>query len=147
MPPRQVWLFQFGCWTALFTAIVYLVGHIVGPPAPVNDTERQLMDLATNYRFALPGGADRSLMDVLNGFSLIFALMLATIGSAGLVVRKRGHEDAALMMGVARAFTVSSSVLLAVSLTNFFIVPTLFIAAMTTCFFCASVQAPQPESD
>ena len=23
MPPRQVWLFQFGCWSALATAIVH----------------------------------------------------------------------------------------------------------------------------
>jgi len=37
---------------------------------------------------------------------------------------------------------VSSAALLGLSLTNFFIVPTLFLAVMAVCFFCASVKAP-----
>ena len=91
----------------------------------------------------MPGGTTRSLMDFLNGFSLVFALFLATIGGLGLMVVKRAQaRPAVLTLAVARTFTVSSIALLGISLTKFFIVPTLFIAVMAVCFFCASVQSP-----
>jgi hypothetical protein len=142
MPPRQVWLFQFGCWAAIVAAVVHLSGHIAGRPAPVNDTERQLIDLATTYRRTLPGGAERSLMDVLDGFSLTFTVFFATLGSVGLVVAKRGRNDARLMYGVARNAAIAAAVVLAISLFYFFIVPTLFIAAVAVCFAVAAVRAP-----
>ena len=30
MVPRQVWLFKLGCWIAIVTAAVHLVGHVWG---------------------------------------------------------------------------------------------------------------------
>ena len=42
------------------------------------------MDLRRPTRFPLPGGAERSLMDLQAGFSLVFAVFLATIGGGGL---------------------------------------------------------------
>ena len=142
MPRRQLWFFQFGCWTTIVTAVVHLAGHLMPQSPPANDTERQLLQLATTYRFTLPGGAQRSTVDVLDGFTLSFALLLAGIGAAGLVVHKRGREDATLMTGVARALAVTSVALTIISLTNFFIVPTLFIAVMAICFLVASVESP-----
>lgn len=142
MPSRQLWLFKFGCWAALVSAAMHLVGHVLGPQAPINDIERQLAQLATEYRTVMPGGSHRSMMDLLNGLSLMFSLMLATIGSVGLIVEKRGRTDPTLMLAVARAFTVATTAVLIISLTHFFIVPTLFIAVLVVCFFCASVQAP-----
>ena len=142
MPARQLWLFKFGCWASLVSAAVHLAGHVIGLQAPANAIERQLVQLASEYHMAMPGGSERSLMDFLNGFSLMFALMLATLGSVGLIVEKRGHGDPMLMLGVARAFTVATTAVLVVSVTHFFIVPTLFIAVLVVCFFCASVQAP-----
>ena len=35
--------------------LVHLAGHLAGPSAPVNDTERQLTALATTYRLRLAG--------------------------------------------------------------------------------------------
>jgi len=46
------------------------------------------------------------------------------------------------MYGVARTFAVASVVLLAISLLQFFIVPTMAIAVMALCFLVASVEAP-----
>ena len=131
MPPRQIWIFKFGCWATLLTAVVHLAGQLAGPQAPANDTERTLESLATTYRFVLPGGAERSLMDLMNGFSLIFALSLATMGSLGLIVQRRAAHDLELMLRVARTLAVTSLVMLIVSLTNFFIVPSLFLGLMT----------------
>jgi len=69
----------------------------------------------------------------------MFATMLATFGAVGLMVVRRGTEDPVLVRGVARAFALSSAVLLVISLTHFFIIPSLFIALMTVSFAVASV--------
>lgn len=142
MPPRQVWLFKFGCWAALVAAAVHLGGHIALPLSPVNEAERQLLDLASGYRFAFPGGSERTLMDMLDGFSLTFAVFFASLGAVGLVVARRGQQDALLMYGVAQSAAVASAVTLAISLTHFFIVPNLFIAVVAVCFGVAAVRAP-----
>jgi hypothetical protein len=135
-------MFTFGCRMTIGTAVVQLIGHVAGPQAPANDTERQLLELATTYRYALPGGTERSLMDFVDGFSLMLPVMLVAIGVAGIVVQKRGRHDLALMLGIARTFAVTSVVLLALSLLKFFIVPTMCFAAMATCFLVASVEGP-----
>jgi len=143
MPPRQLFLFRFGCWAAIVSALVHLVGHVAGPAAPTNDTERQLLDLATHYRYALPGGSMRSLMDFMNGFGLMFALQLATMGVAGLVVAKRAHQDGPLMRAVARTFAVCGAVLLVLSLRYFFLVPSMLLSTVALCFFMAAVSPPE----
>jgi hypothetical protein len=116
MPPRQVWLFQFGCWAAITTAVVHVVVAIV-PITPTSD----------------------------EALNLTFAASFAAIGAIGLAVGKRGQADAQLMYGVARYCAIASATLLVLSLIYLFvvfIVPTLFIAAVTMCFAVAAVKAP-----
>lgn len=144
MPGRQLALFRIGCWTAIITAVVHLAGQIAGPAAPANDTEAQLMSLAATYRVSMPGGAERSLMDFLTGFSLAFALLLAVIGATGLVVAKRGQQDPVLMSAVARVFAASGVALLVISMYYWFLIPSLCIATMAFAFLLASVRAPVP---
>ena len=90
----------------MVTAIVHLAGHIAGPPAATNDTERQLLEVMTTYRFQFPGGAERTMMQMMNGFSLILSVLFAGLGAMGLVVAKRGQHDAQLMYAAARTFTL-----------------------------------------
>jgi len=142
VPRRQVVVFRIGCYLALLMAAVHLVGHVAGPQAPTNDTERQLLDLATNYQYDVPGGAKRALMDFMNGFSLAYSMLLATMGALGLVIAKRGLEDPVLMVGAARVIALGCAGLLLVSLTHFFIVPTIFTAAILVPFAVASVRPP-----
>ena len=142
VPPRQVWVFQFGCWAALVAAVVHLAGHIAGPPVAVNDDERQLFQLMATYRFAFPGGAERTMMDFMSGSNLVMAVLLSAMGAMGLVVAKRGQQDSQLMYATARIAAIASVVVLVISLTHFFIVPTLFFAAVTVCFMVSAVRAP-----
>lgn len=145
MPLRQQALFRVGCWLAIATAVAHLAGVIAGRPAPANPTERQLFELAAEYRFALPG-AERSLFDLLDGFSLAFAVLLATVGAIGLAVAKRGRGDAQLMVAVARGLALAGVALLVISVTHWFLVPSLFLAMMTTAFVFVSVRPPAGES-
>lgn len=142
MPRRQLTVFRIGCYLAFLTAALHLVGHLSGPQPPANDTERQIVQLMTDYRFAMPGGGSRSMMDFMNGFSLTFGLFVATMGGVGLIVARRGTDDPVLMLGAARALAGSTAVLLVISLTHFFIVPTICIAAVAVCFAMASVRPP-----
>jgi hypothetical protein len=137
MSGRQRLFFKAGCWAAFVTAVVHMVGHLSGTQPAANDTERQLIQLYETYRFALPGGGARSLSEFMSGFSLIFAAALAMFGGTNLMLVRRCAGDAALMRmatALALAFSVT---LLVISLTHFFIAPTLFIAAVAVCFAAA----------
>ena len=143
MPWRQVMVFRIGCIATLLCAVLHMIGHISGGPAPANDTEVKLLDLANSYKFSLPGGAHRSVMDFQNGYSLSFAMLLGTIGATGLIVARRGQQDVPLMLAVARTFAVGSVVLTVIGLTHFFIVPAMCFALMAVCFAIASVASPR----
>jgi hypothetical protein len=134
---QRVW-FKAGCWMALATAVVHLLGHLAGPQAPTNETERQLMALYQGYRFALPGGS-RSLADFMTGFSLIFAVFMAMLGGLNLLVVRRCADDGPLMAMLTRLDVACGVTTLAISLTHFFIVPTVFLAVVTLCFGVALV--------
>ena len=47
--------------------------------------------MATTLRFSLPGAPSRTMMDLYDGFSLIYALMLALTGGLGLIVVAARH--------------------------------------------------------
>ncbi|HVZ21294.1 MAG TPA: hypothetical protein VG871_09550, partial [Vicinamibacterales bacterium] len=83
MPPRQVWLFQLGCWVAFATAIVHLAEHVSGlnalPPAMVAHAD----GVRATYVILIPGLHQPTFLGVLNGFSLSLSLLVATIGAAG----------------------------------------------------------------
>ena len=142
MPRRQLTIFTIGCWVAIATAGLHMVGHMSGPMPATNDTERQLLDLATTYRFPMTGGSERSLMDLMNGLSLAFSVLLALTGGLGLVIRKRCHDDGPTMLAAARALAGASVVLAAISLMYWFIVPSMMLALMAFCFLFAAVRPP-----
>jgi hypothetical protein len=144
VPFRQLLVFRLGCIAAVLTAVVHLAGHVAGPAAPANDVERDIARLATTYGYEFPGGTRRTLMDLVDGFSLTFSVLLSAVGGVGFIVQKRGRADAVLMTSVARVLAGACVVLLVVSLTHFFIVPTIFIALVAVCFAMASVRAPDP---
>ena len=136
---RQLRFFKFGCWAAAITAVVHLVGFVSGGLQPANETEQALLDTARNYQFPLPGGTRRSLMDITDGFSLSFALFLATIAGLGFLIARRGVGDPVLMTSATRTLAACSLVLFVISLWYWFLIPTLFIATMALGFVLAAV--------
>lgn len=133
MSRRRRLFFKAGCWTALVTAAVHLLGHLSGPQPPANDTERQLVQLFETYRFALPGGG-RTLAEFMAGFSLTFSTALAMFGGTNLLVVRRCPDDQPLMRMLTLLALAFSVTVLVISLTHFFIVPTLFLAIVALCF-------------
>lgn len=140
MAPRQVLAFQIGCWTAFVTAALHLAGHVAGMQ-PVTPDEVRVIAAASEAVLALPG-ATRSILDLFDGFSLTFTLFLAFWGGLGLMILRRGRDDADLMYAVARTMAGAGVVLLVISLSYWFLIPSLCAAMIAVSFGVASVRAP-----
>jgi len=144
MPRRQLVAFQIGCWVTILTGVVHLLGIVLGGGMQAsNPQEAELIRQATTVTMALPGGQHRVLMDFVNGFSLHFALSLALWGGLGLIIQRRGRNDDALMYAAARAMAGAAVALLAICLTYFFLIPSLFVALMAISFAISAVRAPE----
>ena len=139
---RQLRFFKFGCWAAAITAAVHLVGFVSGDLQPANETEEALLDTARNYQFPLPGGIQRSLLDITDGFSLAFSLFMATIAGLGFLIARRGADDVVLMTAATRTLAAFSLVLFVISLWYWFLIPTLFVAVTALGFVLAAVGRP-----
>ena len=136
MPPRQVWLFQLGCWVACATAALHLIGHIfvagtAGSPWAAGASPA--------YLFLVPGQQVPSPSEVADGLSLALSLLLATLGAAGLAVLNRGHADPVMMRGMARIYGLGIGLVLLVSILDFFSLQTFLLAIAGMCFGLAAV--------
>ena len=100
---------------------------------PANDTEKQLLDLMSNYKFDLAGSL-RSMDNLLTGFSMSFMLAALAFGTFDLLLSR---ERAGLLKRVALMNILWLAAMTAVSLRFFFIVPTSFLVATLLIFVLA----------
>lgn len=142
MPPRQLWLFKFGCWVACGTAALHLAASLLALTAAPGTSHVEGLEAAAGFRVVFPDGTERTLGDLLLGFGLAHALLLGAVGALGLTAARRGRDNGVLMADVARVQALVSLALLTISLTHFFLVPTLLVAVMLICFTLAAVRAP-----
>ena len=140
MSRRQLSVFKVGCYVAVFTAALHMVGHFL--MAPNTDEERQLFEHMQTLALNLPGAPTHTMMDLYRGFSMVYSVMLALTGGLGLIVARRGIQDPTLMLAVARALAGAYLVMTVIGFTNFFIIPTALMLAVCVCFALASVRGP-----
>ena len=103
-----------------------------------NESERQLVELMTNYRFTIMGSV-RTMNDFFRGFSIAFGL--ATLGFAALdfaVCRERAQ----LLKRVTLCNVLWLAAMTAVSWLYFFAVPASFLTVTLIIFFLAWVKLP-----
>lgn len=128
-----------GVWLLLLGAVHSL--SLIKPLAPQNDTERQLIDLMTNYKFNLAGSM-RSMDNLLTGFSVSFMLAALILGALALVLRQ---QPAALLKRVALVYLVWLAAMAAVTIRYFFIFPTTFLVIALLLFLASWLQL-RPEN-
>jgi hypothetical protein len=133
-------LFTTGAMVLVLLGLVHSLS-LFQPMVPANDTERQLLNLMTNYKFNLIGSV-RSMADLLRGFSISFALGALGLGVLDLLLAR---ELARLLKRVALINTLWLAAITAVSLRYFFIVPTSFLVAALLIFALVWLKLP-PES-
>ncbi len=119
-----VWLLVLGCVHSLSLFVRQVAA---------NDTEKQLLDLMTNYRFSLLGSM-RSMDELLRGFSISF--MLAAFGFAALDLALSGEREP-LLKRLALINALWLAVMTAVSLRYFFAVPSSFLSIGLVIFVLA----------
>jgi len=123
-------------WLLLMGAVHSL--SFINKQTPANETERQLLDLMSNYKFnAL--GAMRSMDNFLTGFSISF--MLAALGF-GLFDLSLVKERAALLKRVSVVNILWLAVMVVVALRYFFIIPTTFLSVALLIFVLAWLKLP-----
>jgi len=82
----------------LFTAGLHSISLVIRP-RPVNDTERQLLDLMHDYKLDLGAGFMHSMKDLMNAFSIAFTLLLLFGGLLNWYLLKKKVETE-IMTGV-----------------------------------------------
>ena len=130
-------LFTIGAVVLLLLALVHSLS-LFEKPVPANDTERQLFDLMSNYKFNVMGSM-RSMDNFLRGFSISFMLGVFCVGALDLLVAR---ERAGLLKRVALINTLWLAAMIAVSLRYFFIFPTSFLATALLIFAAAWLKLP-----
>src|SRR5580700_3770864 len=74
-----------GVWLVLIGLVHSL--SLIEKQVPANDTERQLLELMSNYRFDLMGSM-RSMEELFRGFSVSFMLAALVVGALDLVLSR-----------------------------------------------------------
>jgi hypothetical protein len=130
-------LFKAGAVWMLMLGVVHSISFFKKPVA-ANDTERQLFDLMTHYKFNLMGSA-RSMNDLMQGFSVCFMLAAFGFGALDLVLSR---EWAGLLKRVALVNAIWLATMTGVSLYYFFAAPTSFLVVALVIFALAWLKLP-----
>jgi hypothetical protein len=134
-------LFIAGAVMLIVIAAVHSISLFQKPMAR-NDSEKQLMELMTNYRFTVMG-SERTMNDFLRGFSISFGLASLGFGVLDFTLRR---ERAALLKRVALVNVIWLAVMTGVSWYYFFAAPASFLAVTMLIFVLAWVKFPAPET-
>jgi hypothetical protein len=130
-------LFTTGAVVLVLLGLVHSLS-LFEKPVPANDTERQLLDLMSNYKFNLMGSM-RSAEDFDRGFSILFVVAMLGLGVLDLVLAR---ERTGLLKRVAQINTIWLAAMTAVSLRYFFVAPTSFLATALLIFALAWLKLP-----
>lgn len=135
-------LFKTGAAFLLLLGFVHSFSFI-NPLTPANDTERQLLELMTSYKFNLMGSA-RSMSDLMTGFSVSFMLAAVGFGALDLAL---ASERTGLLKRLALINSLWLAAMIAVSLHYFFAVPTSFLALALAIFVTAWFRLPSDNAN
>jgi hypothetical protein len=127
-------LFTAGAILLIVMGLVHSLS-LIKAPVPSNDSERQLLDLMSNYKFNLMGSL-RSMQNLMTGFSISFMLSALGLGTVDLALR---GERAELLKRIALLNTLWLAFMFAVSLRYFFAAPTSFLVAALVTFLFATL--------
>jgi hypothetical protein len=130
-------LFNAGAVALLLLGLVHSFS-LISEPVPANDTEKQLLDLMSSYKFNLMGSL-RNMAGLLRGFSVSF--MMAALGF-GVFDLMLSRERAGLLKRAALINIIWLATMTAVSLHYFFILPTSFLAVTLFIFGLAWLKLP-----
>jgi hypothetical protein len=134
-------LFNTGAVLLILLGSVHSLS-LIAKQVPTNDTERQLQDLMSNFRFNVMGSM-RSMDNFMRGFSVSFMMGVFCVGALDLVLAR---ERSGLLKRVALINTIWLAAMTAVGLRYFFAAPASFLAAAMLIFALAWLRLPASAS-
>jgi hypothetical protein len=134
-------LFTTGAVVLLLLGLAHSLS-LFEKPVPANETERQLLDLMSNYKFNVMGSM-RTANDFERGFSIAFVVGMLGLGTLDLILAR---EHTGLLKRVAMINIIWLAALTAVSLRYFFVFPTTFLMAALVIFVLAWLKLPASAS-
>jgi len=130
--------YKIGCYVLILSGLFHLSGHFQELVA-TNDTERQLFGLMETYPVNVPG-ATVTMANILDGYSLWFALTLIWSGAMSLFLVKQLGENRAFLLKIA-GFNASALLIgSGISLLYFFFIPTICLVLGLISFSVATIQ-------
>ena len=84
---RSISFFILGNVMAFVTAVLHLIGHILGSAKPTNTNEQQLYDLMENLKINILG-MDRTMTEIMMGYSLVFILTTVFFALFNFIILK-----------------------------------------------------------
>lgn len=133
--------FKIGAVVLVLLGLVHSLS-LIEDLVPANDTERQLLNLMSSYKFNLMGSM-RSMDNLLRGFSISFLLAMIGLGALDLLLAR---ERAGMLKRVALINTIWLAAMTAVSLHYFFAAPTSFLVSALLIFVLAWLTLPAEAS-
>lgn len=130
-------LFQAGAVELVVLGLVHSLS-LFGKQAATNDSERQLLELMSNYKFMVMGTA-RTMGEFLRGFSISFMVAMLGLGVLSLVLMR---ERAGLLKRVALVNAIVLAALTASAVRYFFVLPISFLALGLVLFALACLRLP-----
>jgi hypothetical protein len=141
--------FRIGGIILLITGASHLVGHFFLVPQfqlihkitdkfPANATEKELLVLMTHYHKTV-GGAPMSMMDIQNGLSLCYALLLLWSGSLSLILYKPIRRNHRLLTTLSFLYAGMLFIGLIISLIFFFWLPVASFASAFLFFLLSGI--------
>jgi hypothetical protein len=124
--------FRLGTYLLVITALVHLIGHFYKRP-PANDQERRLLELMTGYQMDV-GGLQRTVQQILSGFSLTFSVLLLFVAALNLSVMRMAPDEHRFVLAVTLINTIGAGVLLVISAVSFPLPPTLLFGVAYASF-------------
>jgi uncharacterized membrane protein len=135
-------LFKAGALWLLILGAVHSTSLFI-KQVPANDTERQILDLMTSYRFNLSGSL-RSMSDLMRGFSVAFMLAPLAFGVLDLMLSR---ERAGLLKRAALVQIIWLAAMIVVALRYFFVLPLSFLVVALLIFALAWLKLPADASN
>ena len=118
-------LFRIGALVLAVTGVAHLLGWLGSRGVkPVNSTEFQLNELLYGFKTNMMGTM-RTQGDIFDGMSLAFTVFMLTLAALGFTVRVERKTGIVI--------AASLAVMLGISVTDWFIMPTMCLAAALAC--------------
>ena len=113
--------------------LAHMIGHLQGQKgANMTDAEKKVVEVMQGNSFDL-AGTKRTMWDLFQGFSLMFAVQSLALGIVGWIATPD--------RGLCAAFAAASIAFALVSIAYFFVVPTSFVVVSALLFAVALLRS------